>query len=719
MFMLRITSLLLASVLLTSAKAETSAISLDKRIRELAPDLIDATVGLLLGGGSGSGVIVSPDGLVLTAAHVTVTPNTAVTVLLADGREVSATSLGVDHSTDAALLQITTPGPYPYRPYVREKTYQPGDWCLALGHPGGPILGRRPPVRLGEISHAGTGSGFTDAIVTNATVISGDSGGPLFDLEGRVIGINSNISGSWATNRHVPLPAFIEAWDELMAGETIGSIQQSIPDDPSEQFTDPYAGLREDFLQAVKEHPDDSFARDFSRRPRLLPPHRMQAFLDQFSEPKPETAVPRLGLRFDLSEAGRCLIVEVEGAAKDAGLRPGQTLTSLEERSITSPASFALAFSEFSKRWSPGEPLEMTVDGVALRIVPNSASPRGHFPMPVTGLISMSVRGGIEGDDSLQGRRDLETTAAGTFSQVSRSVIPVRGEGRRRPLAQATVIAPGVLVSKASELEKSTTTPFVVINGSNLPLSQIASDEQRDLIFLSVESGDLEPLPLPVEAETPPGSVIFSATGEGFSSGIITQALRSSPDEGMEAEHSGGEARVWMGLTFSPAADEAVIQRIAPGSPADRAGLLEGDTISSFAGTAIETPDELAELLATKAPEQGVQVGYRRDGIESEVRIILQERPLSDGNTFSRQSLLRDAALENLSASGGSLSERSRGFPLCLYHDAIIHPSDCGGPLLDARGAVVGITIARTFRHRSLAIPIAEVMKSWQEIQAR
>ena len=115
---------------------------LDRTVRRLAPDLVEATVAVMLNGGSGSGVIVSPQGLVITAAHVTNEPNKQIKVLLADGRELPATSLGVDHETDGALLQINAPGPFPFRPYVKTKTYNIGDWVIATGHPGGPVVDR-------------------------------------------------------------------------------------------------------------------------------------------------------------------------------------------------------------------------------------------------------------------------------------------------------------------------------------------------------------------------------------------------------------------------------------------------------------------------------------------------------------------------------------------------------------------------------------------------
>jgi serine protease Do len=86
-----------------------------------------------------------------------------------------------------------------------------GDWVLALGHPGGFDLRRSLVVRLGRIIQTDSG-----ALQTDCTISPGDSGGPLFDMHGRVIGIHSAISTSMADNFHVAVTAFYESWDRLV-----------------------------------------------------------------------------------------------------------------------------------------------------------------------------------------------------------------------------------------------------------------------------------------------------------------------------------------------------------------------------------------------------------------------------------------------------------------------------------------------------------------------
>jgi S1-C subfamily serine protease len=95
-----------------------------------------------------------------------------------------------------------------------------GQWCLATGHPGGYQEDRGVVLRLGRVLLLPTPD--SKAITTDCTLVGGDSGGPLFDMEGRVIGINSRIAGALAANMHVPVSTFKETWDRLNKGEAWG-----------------------------------------------------------------------------------------------------------------------------------------------------------------------------------------------------------------------------------------------------------------------------------------------------------------------------------------------------------------------------------------------------------------------------------------------------------------------------------------------------------------
>ena len=196
-------------------------LEIQQRVRSLVGDLSRATVGLRVGRGAGSGVIISKDGYVLSAAHVTGAPNRNVTVFLPDGRVVRGKTLGHNRGLDASLLKINGEGPWPFCKIARPQDVRVGDWCLALGHPGGFQRNRPPVVRLGRVVRM-----QSQFVQTDCTLVGGDSGGPLFDLAGNVIGIHSRIGAPTSWNFHVPVIAFTASWRRLLAGESFGQQSQ-------------------------------------------------------------------------------------------------------------------------------------------------------------------------------------------------------------------------------------------------------------------------------------------------------------------------------------------------------------------------------------------------------------------------------------------------------------------------------------------------------------
>ena len=122
-----------------------------EKIQAVVAKALPATVAIQAGMGMGSGVIVSEDGLVLTASHVSGDPDQELTIMLADGRIVKGKTLGANRSVDAGMAQITDKGPWPFVPVGQSGDLDLGDWCVCTGHPGGVQPGRAAPVRVGRI----------------------------------------------------------------------------------------------------------------------------------------------------------------------------------------------------------------------------------------------------------------------------------------------------------------------------------------------------------------------------------------------------------------------------------------------------------------------------------------------------------------------------------------------------------------------------------------
>jgi S1-C subfamily serine protease len=170
-------------------KAPTSEarelLALQERIQASIRTTLPSIVSLW----SGSGVIVSPDGLILTQAHLVggreCKAGNKIWLAFQDDRTAQAEIVGADHLHDLALLRLVKPGPYPFTP-LAEHNPSPGTAVLKFGYPGplGYQKGWPAPPRFGTVLAI-----KPDRFVADCAINGGDSGGPYIDLENRVVGI--------------------------------------------------------------------------------------------------------------------------------------------------------------------------------------------------------------------------------------------------------------------------------------------------------------------------------------------------------------------------------------------------------------------------------------------------------------------------------------------------------------------------------------------------
>ncbi|MGL4549941.1 MAG: S1C family serine protease [Gemmataceae bacterium] len=277
-------------------------------VKDVLKRAIPATVGLRIGASAGSGVIISEDGYVLTAGHVSGKPGEDCEVLLSDGRTVKGKTLGRNTAIDSGMIKITTKGKYPFAQMGRSDPVALNQWCVAVGHPRGYILGRSPVVRVGRVIHKNG-----EVIRTDNALVGGDSGGPLFDLEGNVIGIHSRINLTMESNFHVPVDTYHKTWDRLASSESWGG------------------GL---------------FGFAPPRRERPAPPDRA-------------SARAFMGVGFDPETTDLKLTQVTEGLPADkAGLKVGDVIREIDGKAL--PARDDLMAHMQKKK--PGETIEVTVD---------------------------------------------------------------------------------------------------------------------------------------------------------------------------------------------------------------------------------------------------------------------------------------------------------------------------------------------------------------------
>ena len=297
--------------------------------------------------GSGSGVIVSKEGLVLTAGHVLAATGQELLITLPGGREVKGKSLGRDMNRDAALAQITEPGDYPFVDMAPGDSVEAGEWVLALGHPGGYDAQRGAPLRVGRVWENDTKAYFR----SDCTVSGGDSGGPLFDLEGRVVGIHSSISQNLSENRHVPIGVFADDMERLKQGDVWGRLSKLMPGmKEPEESDDP---------KPRANRPDRQKSRGEDRSERPMPESRKEP------QREPESSAPTrskvfLGVQLESLDNNQGVqVVEVaDGSpASKGGLELEDVITKVDGAAVTENGDVVSRV----RAAKPGDKLKLTV----------------------------------------------------------------------------------------------------------------------------------------------------------------------------------------------------------------------------------------------------------------------------------------------------------------------------------------------------------------------
>lgn len=190
---------------------------LEAHVKTVAAKVAPTVVGIQIGRAQGSGVLVTKDGYILTAGHVSGPPGGRARIILPSGEVVEGTTLGRNRVADAGLIKLKGDrADWPFTPMATGDSIERTEWCLTMGHPGGFNKERPAPWRLGRVL-----STSKNTIQTDCELVGGDSGGPVFDMEGHVIAINSRIGPQTSMNFHVAIGIYHDEWTRLVASEDI------------------------------------------------------------------------------------------------------------------------------------------------------------------------------------------------------------------------------------------------------------------------------------------------------------------------------------------------------------------------------------------------------------------------------------------------------------------------------------------------------------------
>ena len=178
----------------------------------------DSTTAL----GAGSGFLISADGFIVTNNHV-VENAEEIKVKLSDGRELKARLIGRDEGTDLAVIKVEGDA-FPFVSFEESAAPRVGDWVIAVGNPFG-LGGTATAGIVSAMSRDIDPAGYNEYLQIDAAINRGNSGGPTFDIYGRVIGVNTAIfsptGGSVGIGFAIPASTAKSVTDKLMRGETV------------------------------------------------------------------------------------------------------------------------------------------------------------------------------------------------------------------------------------------------------------------------------------------------------------------------------------------------------------------------------------------------------------------------------------------------------------------------------------------------------------------
>lgn len=295
------------------------------------------------------------------------------------------------------------------------------------------------------------------------------------------------------------------------------------------------------------------------------------------------------------------------------------------------------------------------------------------------------------------------------ISPVADATVRVLADGK--PVAMGAIMTPdGYILTKGSELKG--TLSVKMRDGSAYDAEYVGYHRDTDLALLKIDASDLHTVKIAPSKIAEQGNWVAVAdiSSEPLAVGVISSSARKlfGPERQIENANKG-----YIGIMFgSPTSLE--IGQVLKGAAADRAKLKAGDVIFEVSGTAVKTRDELMKILDDMRPGDKVVLKVHRKVKGSqdteELEFIVTLSPKTEMGNASRGDLQN--------SMGSELSGRRTGFPRVIQHDTVVAPKDCGGPLVDLNGKVVGLNIARAGRVETWALVDEDIEPVFKDLKA-
>lgn len=275
---------------------------------------------------------------------------------------------------------------------------------------------------------------------------------------------------------------------------------------------------------------------------------------------------------------------------------------------------------------------------------------------------------------------------------ATKSTVRVLCDGKDTALG--TIVGPdGWILTKANDLKGAITCKLR--DGRTFVARLAGKHERHDLALLKIEATGLTPALFADSINTAVASWVAcpGLTADPVAFGVVSVATRDVPNNGgpiMSANPG------YLGVALAQDTGGVRVSQVMPKTPAEEAGLKVDDLILTLAGKKVSEPQEFMGDMQQFRPGDVVTLKIMRDKKEQLVKAKLTKKPPSRGDIQNNM--------------GSKLSSRRSGYPTILQFDGVILPTDCGGPIVNLDGKVIGITISRAGRTENWAVP-SEVVR--------
>ncbi len=285
---------------------------------------------------------------------------------------------------------------------------------------------------------------------------------------------------------------------------------------------------------------------------------------------------------------------------------------------------------------------------------------------------------------------------------IAASRSTVRLLSKKRQLVLGTIVkSDGWILTKASEVENNKGIVCQLFDGQEFAAKVVHSDFKNDLAVLKIDAKDLPVIRWCNEQITTGGFVITpDYDGKVISLGTCSVAPRST---------AAGE-QAFLGVQPQTISEGVKVEEITLGSASYQAGLRNGDVIIEFGGKPTPDVQTLVKSIRDRRPGDQVEIKYLRLGTVVRTTATLAGRKVSGAQA---------ARFKMMNRLGAVPSRRDGNFPNVFQHDSPLFPEQCGGPITDLEGKVIGINIARHGRAASYAIPATHITSLLSDLMAK